>query len=130
MITYRLSGRQAKELLGRGQVLRVAVPWPPGSEAAPLEIARTALPDVAAYVVAADECELCVTPPGGPGLTGYLGRIQDQPYGLCWLLPAVVATLRTPSARGKPGPIQWAGTAYCSDKRWPPREEGEGDAET
>ena len=59
MITYRLSGRQAKELLSRGQCLRIAVPEPPDlrDDADLLAFARRAIPAVAADVVSAVRTE-------------------------------------------------------------------------
>lgn len=122
MITYRISARQAKSLLNRGQQLRIAIPEPPGLpyDADPLEFARAALPDVATYIVEAVREMLPVEPPSGPGLTGVLGSIQVEPSGLCWLVPAIVATLRPVHCRGRQHNIQWPASAHDDDgRRWP-----------
>lgn len=130
MITYRLGARQAKELLARGQQLRIAIPEPPGLpyDADPLAFARAALPDVATHIVEAVREELPVEPPSGPGLTGVLGSIQCEPSGLCWLVPAIVATLRPVHCRGRHPNIQWPASAHDErGNRWP-RGGDDGDA--
>lgn len=122
MITYRLSGRQAKELLTRGQQLRIAIPEPPGLayDSDLLEFARASLPDVATYITEAVCEDLLVEPPSGPGLTGVLGSIQAEPTGMCWLVPAVVATLRPVHCRGRTANIQWPASAHDEHgRRWP-----------
>lgn len=128
MITYRLSGRQAKELIGRGRQLRIAIPEPSelAYDADALAFARDSLPDVAAYVVEATREEVAVYPPSGSGLAGVIGSIQAEPQGLHWLVPAIVATLRPEHCQGRTPTIQWPASAHLGDLRWP-RRAGDGD---
>ena len=122
VITYRLSGRQAKELVARGQSLRIAIPEPPDlpDDCDLLAFARESLPAVSGEIVEAERIELSVEPPTGPGLTGVIGSIQERPGGLSWLVPAVVVTIR-PAAhqRGRVDKIQWPASAHCGAQRWP-----------
>jgi hypothetical protein len=121
-VTYRLSGRQAKRLVARGESLRIAIPEPPDlpDDCDLLGFAREALPASGGEIVEAERIELSVEPGAGPGLTSVLGSIQERPSGLCWLVPAVVVTIRpTAHERGQVDKIQWPASAHCGAQRWP-----------
>lgn len=123
VITYRLSGRQAKEITARGQALWIAIPeppdLPPGADL--LAFARAALPDPGGEIVSAEQMELSVEPPCGPGLAGVLGAIQSRPSGLSWLVAAIVVQIRPARVQGEITKIQWPVSAHLGDLRWPRR---------
>lgn len=134
MITYRLSGRQVKEIGARGQRLRIAIPEPPDlpDDVDLIEFARAALPGAPGEIVEAERTELTVeAAPGTPGLAGVLGAIQERPRGLSWLVPAIVATIRPAFDQRRQQMdqrIQWPASAHDEDgRRWP---RGSDDAQT
>lgn len=125
MITYRLSGRQAKEITARGQVLWIAIPephdLPRGTDL--LEFARASLPDPGGAIVAAEQMELTVEPPSGPGLAGVLGSIQARPSGVHLIVAAIVVEIRPARVQGESRNIQWPMFAFdAHGRRWPKGE--------
>jgi len=120
-VTYRLSGRQAKELVARGQQLRIAIPEPLDlpDDCDLLAFARDSLPASGGEIVEAERIELSIEPGAGPGLTGLIGAIQEQPRGFGWLVPAVVVTIRPAKRQGRVDKIQWPASAHSGELRWP-----------
>lgn len=121
--TYRLSGRQAKEMLTRGRPLRLAIPVPLDEPADPLAYCRSVLRDVGGLVRSAEPQAVAVTPSTGTdGLTGCLGVLlspEDAASTLHVCVDVYVVEVAPDSPRGRPSLLQWPGSAHCGDKIWP-----------
>ncbi|HVC93587.1 MAG TPA: hypothetical protein VND64_07850 [Pirellulales bacterium] len=127
-VTYRLSGRQRKELLARGTSLFVAIPAPADRDYDPLAFARAALPEVRELVVSAEEREISVQPldRGDAGLASILGGIVQGDRGHDWTVQVavVIATVRTPGGRPRHqqkwqwpgGAVEFGGRQYGAQK--------------
>lgn len=122
--SYRLSNRQAKELLVRGQQLVIYLPCPavpdPGDAR---DFARSSL-DVEQHLVDdADWVDVAVQPgAGGEGLDGLLGQIlTDEQAATRWHVTLVVcaATLIPPRCRGSIDRPQWPGSVIYGEYRFP-----------
>jgi len=117
MITYRLSNRQQKELLIRGQTVQIAIPCIVDCDA--MRFARDSLPEHASYVTFAEHASV-VTWLGvlTGGLANMLGQIKhddDDPDRLGTIpaaIEVVVATLSPPNPRGRAPLIQWPSRAF------------------
>lgn len=115
MVTYRLSNRQQKELLVRGQRLSIAIPVDYEEYADPLEFARLAMPEHAEHIVSAEHEEiLCgralVGSSGMTGLMGVIGGEHDTNLIYAWI-SVVVVTLEHGRVRGELQ-MQWPGIAF------------------
>ena len=117
--TYRLSNRQQKELLVRGKILKIAIPYDEIDDC--LDFAIDSLPEHADYVMEAEIIEMRVWPSGETnGLIGLLGEIpkDNQPNKssaiTCKML-VVIATLepaRKPTGTMR---IQWPAKVFFAD---------------
>lgn len=124
---YRLSSRQAKDLLLNRKPLTIALPAPIEEPDDWLAWARGAILDHGELVTSAVPEVISVAPnPHRSGLEGYLGAIitdDDPAMTLTMGVDAVVCELR-PAGRGKIGEtvrLQWPGTAVRGDAVWPPK---------
>lgn len=117
-LTYRLSDKQAKELLVRGQVIEIALPCT-DPDCDPIEFARAALPDHAQLITDADFAEITVWRTSGAadgfgGLMGHICSEKSSPSSRAieYTVIAVVATLRyVGQPRGRLR-LAWPGKAY------------------
>jgi hypothetical protein len=126
---YRLSSRQAKDLLLNRKPLTIALPAPIEEPEDWLAWARGAILDHGELITSAEPDMIDVAPnPHRSGLEGYLGAILtegDPAQTLTLSVDVVVCELR-PSGRGKPAEpcrLQWPGTAVRGDAVWPPKRE-------
>lgn len=109
---FRLSNRQQKELVIRGQSLTVAIPWQHDHEADESDIRRMIpeLPsDVEITVYAAEE--IAVVYEGTTGSAAELGSIvdDDNPDPSLDRVWIVAAKLTPPRCRGEVKRLQWPG---------------------
>ena len=116
MQTYRLSNRQQKELVIRGQVLTVAIPVPWDEPDDLVSFARESLLELPADVdIVAEDGEVCVSLPpmdaAGGQVTAILGHIDGLKDGsqIAARIAVVVATLTPPRSRGRVKSVQWPG---------------------
>lgn len=112
---YRLSNRQQKELILRGQELTIAIPYTDDEPSDPAGFIRESLPELPSDIEirdAATELVLSRMIPGNPDtVAGRIGAITDHvlPSDICVQIAAVVATLHPPRCRGAMPKIQWPG---------------------
>lgn len=124
--TYRLSNRQRKELLVRGQQITIAIPANADDEDA-VAFAKSSLPEDELCVSDAewDEIAVLLTTGATDGLTGVIGEIKTNQSGVGKLTIYVmvcVVTLTPPSRpRGKIGGIHWPGSAIVDGVEIPQR---------
>ena len=104
MITYRLGGRRVKEITARGQALWIAIPGRPTCRPGRFARIRGLPCPILAGRSSAEQMELSVEPPCGPGLVGVLGAIQSRPSGLSWLVAAIVVQIRPLAVHGARSP--------------------------
>jgi hypothetical protein len=118
MLTYRLSDRQKKELLIRGQVLEIAIPCN-HPDCDPVSYACDAIPEHSGQVVSAEIADLAVwrTANASPGFTGLMGHIsseRNQPSSRAieYTVVVVIATLQAEQKpRGRVA-LAWPGKAF------------------
>jgi len=118
MLTYRLSDRQKKELLVRGQILEIAIPCN-HPDCDPVSYACDALREHSGHVVSAEIADLAVwrtsnASPGFPGLMGHISADKNQPSSRAieYTVVVVIATLQyEQKPRGRIA-LAWAGKAY------------------
>jgi len=116
MATYRLSNRQQKELLIRGQQLTIAVPAPDTDDADfERAFAERSLPEVSEHITDAWVQLLRVALPGtGDGISRLLGTIIS-PHTIAShsqievSIEVVIITLRPTRCRGEIKRVQWPG---------------------
>lgn len=118
MLTYRLSDRQKKELLIRGQVLEIAIPCN-YTECDPVAYACDALPEHAGHVVSAEVADLAVwrTANASPGFSGMMGHIssaanQPSSRAIEYTVVVVIATLQAEQKPRGGVALAWPGKAY------------------
>lgn len=123
---YRLSNRQLKELLVRGQSLRILLPAAADSsdDDDPVEFARERLPEqLQPLVSGAAWEEVAVAPtPHSPGLTGVLGALISYEQSLeqwHYLITVCAVTLTPPDCRGSMRGNQWPGSVVQGPEEWP-----------
>lgn len=118
MLTYRLSDRQKKELLIRGQILEIAIPCN-HSDCDPVAYACDALPEHSGHVVSAEIADLAVwrtsnASPGFGGLMGHISTDKNQPSAKA-IECTVVVVIATLQAEQKPRgrvALAWPHRAY------------------
>ena len=118
MQTYRLSDRQKKELLIRGQILEIAIPCN-YSDCDPVAYACDALPEHSGNVVSAEIADLAVwrtanASPGFGGMMGHISSDRNQPSSRAieYTVVVVIATLQhEQKPRGRIA-LAWPGKAY------------------
>lgn len=127
MIKYSLSNRQQKELLIRGQTLRIAIPiHVDGDDHDWLGYARRSMiADHAQYISGAEPDVLWTDLShgiGGTGVSSVLGRIVD--YANDARLPVsvevVICELTPPVTPRGAQPLQWPGRLEIDGVTWPP----------
>lgn len=137
VLTYSLSNRQRKELLVRGQSLRIAIPVGP-DDVDPVQFARASLPEDHEWVTDAEIDEIMVSRSGATGLNGLIGQILDMEYEAALQIKriplfcnVVIATLTPPRLRGKVASIQWPGAAFIEGEQLgkTSQESGQSDSE-
>jgi hypothetical protein len=118
VLTYRLSDRQKKELLIRGQVLEIAIPCN-HPDCDPVAYAQDALPEHSGNVTSAELADLAVwrtanASPGFGGLMGHISSDKNQPStkAIEYTVVAVIAQLQyEQKPRGRVA-LAWPGKAY------------------
>ena len=124
-VKFRLSNNQRKNLLVRGQPLRIALPYPWDRQDDLLGWSRRVLDEDGGLIQSATHDLVWVTHPVGTGLASLMGAIcHGQPFHdqLTWPIAAVVCLLQPPhpiSVRHAPAKVQWPGFAFAGDHRWP-----------
>lgn len=115
--TYRLSNRQQKELVIRGQELKIIIPIPPTAPGNLIEIAERSLPELPADVEISCAVDLVAValPGGGPSdsagatLGRIIGENKPRQSDIVVQISCVVATLTPPRCRGSVKKRQWPG---------------------
>jgi len=117
--TYRLSNRQQKELLVRGQQLLIAIPCTEDCD--PVQFARESLPEHARYVTHAEHAQVVVVhaKQGGTGLTAVLGQLYHDDCtvdGIRCAVDVVIVTLRPlDRCRGEVDRLSWPGVGIVGE---------------
>lgn len=125
MTQYRLSNRQQKELLIRGQQIRIAIPVDPESDSSDSGVwyAKQSLPEHAEYVTGTltQSITVALPPRDVPGTIGTLGDICDarhrpESHQIPVAVEVVIVTLTPPSMRGEMPRVMWPGWVLESEK--------------
>lgn len=122
LVTYRLSNRQQKELLIRGQQLKIALPIDDEPDN-PVAMAKQLLPEHAEYVIAAEIANVRVGQcrQNSGGVVDLLGIIDPPRDDLInYWISAIVVTLQHGRLRGEVQ-LQWPGVAiFPNGYSYPP----------
>lgn len=124
---YRLSQRQAKDLLLNRKPLLIALPAPIEEPEDWLAWARGAILDHGYLIVSAEPEMINVAPnPHRSGLEGYLGAIitdADPAMTLTLGVDAVICQMLPPGKDSLADAcrLQWPGVAVRGDSVWPPK---------
>ena len=119
---FRLSNRQSKELLVRGQQLYIALPVPLDESLDAMAYARAMLPEVEEHISDArfETLEVAIQLTRSPvSIADKLGAFGDV-NGVRHTIDVVIATLTPPRCRGDRNVLEWPGR-YVSDDGavWP-----------
>jgi len=116
---FRLSNRQQKELLIRGQRLLIALPVAANEDADLMRLAADLLPEHASHIVSAELADVTVARTAGnaQGLGQWMGEITASPShrAISYSVVAIVVTLEHGRVAGEQ-PLQWPGK--CIGDGW------------
>lgn len=116
---FRLSNRQQKELLIRGQRLLIALPATTEEDADLMHLAAALLPEHASHIVSAELADVTVARTAGHanGLSQWMGEITESPShrAISYSVVSIVVTLEHGRVAGEQ-PLQWPGK--CIGDGW------------